>query len=65
MKKEEKIIKKAKEKKEKRKVKYITKKKLKKRFKNSQVISNIKEVGDDGLIYLKKDYVKRLSNLII
>ena len=65
MKKEEKIIKKAKEKKEKRKVKYITKKKLKKRFKNSQVISNIKEVGDDGLIYLKKDYVKRLSILII
>ena len=49
--KEEKLLNKAKKNKEKNKVKYITKQKLKKRFKNSQVVSNIKEVGDDGLIY--------------
>lgn len=60
MKKEEKIINKAKEKKEKNKVKYITKKKLKKRFKNSQTLSNIKEVGEDGLIYLKSGEVASL-----
>ena len=55
--KEEKLLNKAKKKKEKNKIKYITKKKLKKRFKNSQVVSNIKEVGDDGLIYLKSGEV--------
>ena len=54
---EEKIIAKVKKLKEKNKTKYISKKHMKKKFKNSQTITNIKEVGDDGLIYLKSGEV--------
>ena len=33
--------------------KYIIKKRMKQRIKNSQVITNVKSVDDDGLIKLK------------
>ena len=45
---------------EKHKDKYISKTQMKKRIKNSQILSNIKEVGEDGLIYLKTGEVASL-----
>lgn len=39
---------------------YIIKKKMKKRIKNSRTISNIKEIGEDGLIHLKNGDVASL-----
>ena len=44
----------------KRKVKYIDKHKMKKRAKNSQYFSNVKDVGEDGLIELKTGEVASL-----
>ena len=43
-----------------RKVKYIDKHKMKKRAKNSQYFSNVKDVGEDGLIELKTGEVASL-----
>lgn len=43
-----------------RKVKYIDKHKMKKRVKNSQYFSNVKDVGEDGLIELKTGEVASL-----
>ena len=51
--KEEKILKSLEKTHEKNKTKYINKSQMKTRIKNSQILSNIKDVGDDGLIYLK------------
>ena len=44
----------------KRKVKYIDKHKMKNRAKNSQYFSNVKDVGEDGLIELKTGEVASL-----
>ena len=62
--KEIKLINKLRQKKEKKQIKYITKKQLKKRVKNSQTITNIKEVGNDGLIYLKSGEVCSLIEVV-
>ena len=43
-----------------KKVKYIDKHKMKKRAKNSQYFSNVKDVGEDGLIELKTGEVASL-----
>ena len=51
--KEEKTLKKINKIHEKNKNKYLSKNQMKKRIKNSQILSNIKEIGEDGLIYLK------------
>ena len=56
----EKVIEKEKHKLEKQKPKFILKKRLKKRVKNSQVFSNVKAVADDGLIELKTGEVASL-----
>ena len=56
----EKVIEKEKYKLEKQKPKFILKKRLKKRVKNSQVFSNVKAVADDGLIELKTGEVASL-----
>ena len=40
--------------------KYSSKSKMKKRIKNSKSITNVKEIGDDGLIYLKSGEVATL-----
>ena len=55
--KEEKIRKKLRKKK---KSKYKIKKEMKNRIKNSKTISNIKEIGEDGLIHLKTGEVASL-----
>ncbi len=39
---------------------YSIKKKMKKRIKNSKIISNVKEIGEDGLIHLKTGEVASL-----
>ena len=56
----EKVIEKEKHKLDKQKPKFILKKRLKKRVKNSQVFSNVKAVADDGLIELKTGEVASL-----
>ena len=43
--------------------KYIPKGIMKKRMKNSRVMSNVKEVGEDGLIYLKSGEVASLIEI--
>ena len=58
--KEEKTLKKINKIHEKNKNKYISKNQMKKRIKNSQILSNIKEIGEDGLIYLKSGEVASL-----
>ena len=40
--------------------KYSSRSSMKKRIKNSKVISNVKEIGEDGLIYLKTGEVATL-----
>ena len=45
---------------DKNKIKYESKRCMKKRIKNSKAISNIKEIGEDGLIYLKTGEVATL-----
>lgn len=45
---------------DKNKIKYESKRCMKKRIKNSKIISNIKEIGEDGLIYLKTGEVATL-----
>ncbi|MEG1146647.1 MAG: DUF87 domain-containing protein [Malacoplasma sp.] len=49
----EKILKKIKKKKEKQESKYIIKKQMNKRIKNSKTFTNIKNVTDDGILELK------------
>ena len=51
--KDEKALKKAKKIDSKTNRKYSTANQMKKRIKNSKSITNIKEIGEDGLIYLK------------
>ena len=57
MTKEEKILKSLKKTKKKNENKYINKKIMKQKIKNSSTLSNIKDVGEDGLIYLKSGEV--------
>lgn len=57
MTKEEKILKSLKKTKKKNENKYINKKIMKQKIRNSSTLSNIKDVGDDGLIYLKSGEV--------
>ena len=40
--------------------KYSSRSSMKKRIKNSKVITNVKEIGEDGLIYLKSGEVATL-----
>ena len=58
--KDEKNLKKAKKIDSKTNRKYSSRGQMKKRIKNSKVISNVKEIGDDGLIYLKSGEVATL-----
>ena len=58
--KDEKNIKKAKKRYLKVKRKYSSLGQMRKRIKNSKVVSNVKELGDDGLIYLKSGEVATL-----
>ena len=44
----------------KNKRKYSSRSSMKKRIKNSKVITNVKEIGEDGLIYLKSGEVATL-----
>ena len=53
IKKEKKKLLKIQKEKSKNKLKYIHKSMMKKRYKNAKVFSNVKEVGEDGLIELK------------
>ena len=56
----EKVIEKQKKKLEKQDPKFVIKKRMKERIKNSQVFSNVKSVEDDGLIILKTGEVASL-----
>ena len=58
--KDEKNLKKAKKRYLKTKRKYSSLGQMRKRIKNSKIISNVKELGDDGLIYLKSGEVATL-----
>ena len=46
-------LKKVKKQKEKTKQKYVNSRVMKRRFKNSKVFTNIKKIGDEGLLELK------------
>ena len=43
--------------------KYIPKSIMKKKMKNSKIMSNVKDIGDDGLIYLKTGEVSSLIEI--
>ena len=58
--KDEKNLKKAKKLDSKTNRKYSSRGQMKRRIKNSKTISNVKEIGDDGLIYLKSGEVATL-----
>ena len=63
MTKEEKILKSLQKTKKKNENNYITKGMMKKKIKNSSTLSNVKEVGEDGLIYLKSGEVCSLMEV--
>ena len=54
------VLDKQKKKMEKQEPKFVIKKRMKKRIKNSQIFSNVKSVESDGLIYLKTGEVASL-----
>ena len=58
--KDEKNLNKIKKSDNKNKRKYSSRSSMKKRIKNSKVITNVKEIGEDGLIYLKSGEVATL-----
>lgn len=60
---EEKALNSINKKRKKHESKYVIKSRMKKRIKNSQVLSNIKEVEDDGLIVLKSGEVCSLIEI--
>ena len=57
---DEKILNKVKKVDSKLNKKYSSKGQMKRRIRNSRIISNVKEIGDDGLIYLKSGEVATL-----
>ena len=56
----DKVLEKEKKKLEKQQLKFVIKKQMKRRIKNSQTFSNVKSVADDGLIELKTGEVASL-----
>ena len=56
----DKVLEKEKKKLEKQQPKFVIKKQMKRRIKNSQTFSNVKSVADDGLIELKTGEVASL-----
>ena len=58
--KDEKNLKKAKKIDSKANRKYSSRSQMKRRIKNSKTVTNVKEIGDDGLIYLKSGEVATL-----
>ena len=59
----DKVLEKEKKKLSKQEPKYVIRKKMRKRIKNSQVFSNVKLVADDGLIELKSGEVASLIEI--
>ena len=60
---DEKILNKVKKVDSKLNKKYSSKGQMKRRIRNSKIISNVKEIGDDGLIYLKSGEVATLIEI--